>query len=263
MHLQLRKMLVQSHDALFGARARYVRYYASEQWHSRRTPMEWLRVRLHFALDKVLDRVPAKVSEPYLTHIPVLLAIAMAIPVRRVLELGCGRFSTLTFLDHDNFPCLERVDSVENDSSWADQVQAMANNDERLRMHVIDGAVADSLSEFNLHSYDVIFIDDALTREERSRTITTIGAANPAQALTVIHDYDMPVYRRAASGFKHHYRFTALYPNTGVAWCERPFSLKPLQETERLVRKARQLGRIPIDSLAAVAFFKEASLRER
>jgi len=254
--IRLKRALSKFHDTLFGQRRKYLRYYASEQWNSRRGAMEWLSVRFHYALDRVSGRVPPKSGDAYLTHMPVLLALGRSLEVKRVLELGCGRFSTLTFMDRDHFPVLERLDSVENDKDWAAQVVALSGDDGRLNMHVVEGAVAESLSGFDLDTYDLIFIDDALTRDERVRTIRTVGAALPKHAIVVIHDYDMLVYRKAARCFRHRYRFTALYPNTGIAWNEPRFQPDRIETVDRWLHQARRDGRVPGDPDEAAAYFK-------
>src|ERR1044071_885749 len=43
----------------------------------------------------------------YATHIPILIGLARLREIRRVLEFGCGRYSTLTFLKASAFPHLE------------------------------------------------------------------------------------------------------------------------------------------------------------
>lgn len=203
-----------------------------------------------------MDRVPPKCGDSYLTHLPVLVAVARSTPIRRVLELGAGFYSTLSFLDRECFPDLDQIDSLENNKEWADKIALESGYDARLRMHAVKEPLANVLDQFDLDSYDLIFVDDALTREERARTIATIAAAKPMRPLVVIHDYDMPVYRKSASCFRSSYRFTALYPNTGVVSNSSILGADLLARVDHVVRKARQSGFMPDNPSEAAAFLK-------
>src|SRR5450759_2469319 len=75
----------------------------------------------------------------YATHVPYLTGIAKLAEVRRVVEFGCGEYSTLTFLDREVFPALERLDSFEDDPQWIEKVRVMAAGDKRMRLMLQEG----------------------------------------------------------------------------------------------------------------------------
>jgi hypothetical protein len=152
----------------------------------------------------------------YATHIPILIGLARLREVRSVLEFGCGRYSTLTFLNALAFPHLERLHSIENDDSWAQTIQEAAGNDPRWRLQLVEGEIAESVADLDLESFDLILIDDSKTSEQRAATIRAIAAREPKHPWIVIHDFEFGEYRRAASAFQHRHRFRAYNPETGV-----------------------------------------------
>jgi hypothetical protein len=251
------RKLKASISLFFGSRVKYQRYYSRENWHEGAISYsELINVRVQYLIDRLMGRVPPKCADSYLTHLPVLVAMSRSRPILRVLELGSGLYSTLTFLDREYFPDLNHIDSLENYKEWADKIVMESGQDDRLKMHAVDQPLADVLDQFNLDAYDLIFVDDALTREERARTISKIASAKPTRPVIIIHDYDMPVYRRAAGSFRSTYRFTALYPNTGVASNSSVLGTDLLARVDHVVRKARQSGLIPDNPLEAADFLK-------
>jgi hypothetical protein len=158
---------------------------------------------------------PARARNDYATHVPILIGVARIREIRSVLEFGCGRYSTLTFLNHSAFPDLERVQSVENDASWAETIREVTQ-DQRWRLQLVDGEIAESVSLLDLEAFDLILIDDSKTSAQRKATIRAIASRWPQRAWIVIHDYEVEEYRKAARGFKHRYTFKAYNPQTGL-----------------------------------------------
>ena len=152
----------------------------------------------------------------YATHIPVLIGLAKLREIRNVLEFGCGHYSTLTFLNRDCFPRVERLHSIENDDSWASKIEEAAQQDPRWSLHVVNGEIRESIADLDLETYDLILIDDSKTSAQRAATIRAIARKQPQHAWIVIHDFEVDEYREAASGFKHRHRFRAYNPETGV-----------------------------------------------
>lgn len=152
----------------------------------------------------------------YATHIPILIGLARLREIRNVLEFGCGRYSTLTFLNASAFPQLERLQSIENDDSWGATVQEAAQHDPRWTLRSVNGEIADSVTELDLESFDLILIDDSKTSAQRAATIRAIAAKQPQRPWIVIHDFEVEEYRHAASDFEHRHRFRAYNPETGV-----------------------------------------------
>ena len=117
-------------------------------------------------------------ATPYATHMPVLIALAVVVRPRRVLELGSGPFSTSLFLDKDVFPDLETLVSYEDDEEWAPVVMDALGTATRLDFRMVD-EVREAVPVADLDSFDLIFIDDSRTAGERSQTIRTVAAARP------------------------------------------------------------------------------------
>lgn len=149
---------------------------------------------------------------------PILIGLARIREIRNVLELGCGYYSTLTFLNRSAFPHLERLQSVENDASWAETLSEVGKNDRRWTLDLVAGEIAESISTLDLEAFDLILIDDSKTAAQRAETIRTVGAKSPSRPWIVIHDYEVDEYRRAASGFRQKYSFKAYNPWTGLVW---------------------------------------------
>jgi precorrin-6B methylase 2 len=150
----------------------------------------------------------------YATHIPILIGLARLRAIRRVLEFGCGHYSTLTFLNTSAFPDLERLHSIENDDAWATTIQEAAKDDPRWTLQLVSGEICESIPD--LESFDLILIDDSKTSAQRAATIRAVAAKQPQHPWIVIHDFEVDEYRDAASAFKHRHRFRAYNPETGV-----------------------------------------------
>jgi len=152
----------------------------------------------------------------YATHIPILIGLARIRQIRSVLEFGCGRYSTLTFLNRTAFPHLERLHSIENDDSWAATIQQIAQEDRRWSLQLAEGEISETVSNLDLESFDLILIDDSKTSAQRAATIRAVGLKQPERPWIVIHDFEVEEYRRAASGFRYRHCFRAYNPETGV-----------------------------------------------
>jgi hypothetical protein len=153
----------------------------------------------------------------YATHVPVLIGLARLREIRNVLEFGCGYYSTLTFLNRAAFPNLETLESVENDSEWAESIHATAKQDARWTLKLVGGEIADSVSALDLEKFDLILIDDSKTSAQRVATIRTVARKQLQHPWTVIHDFEIEEYREAAVGFRQRHRFRAYNPETGLA----------------------------------------------
>jgi hypothetical protein len=173
----------------------------------------------------------------YATHVPILIGLASIHEIRSVLEFGCGYYSTLTFLNRAAFPHLKRLQSVENDASWAETIQEVANDDERWVLKLVDGEIADSISHLNLEAFDLILIDDSKSSAQRAATIRAIAACRPKRPWIVIHDYEVEEYRSAARGFEQRYAFRTYTPQTGLV-CNKAVELESLL---RLLKENKNL----------------------
>ncbi len=166
----------------------------------------------------------------YATHVPVLIGLARMREIRSVLELGCGHYSTLTFLNRVAFPHLERLHSIENDAAWATALREEVKHDDRWTLNLVNGEISENLKALDLESFDLLLIDDSQTSVQRIATIRTVAARQPQHPWIAIHDFEFADYQQAASGFRHRFRFRAYNPETGLLWnnANRPVNPKSL-----------------------------------
>lgn len=183
-----------------------------------------------------------RATNDYATHLPILVGLARSVEVRSVLELGCGKYSTLTFLNRDVFPDLELLDSYETDPVWAATIRTATNTDSRSTLKLVDGLIADSLVHTNLEAYDLIFVDDSENADDRTKTIKYLVERRPRRPFVVLHDFEVAEYAKIAKSFRHRYPFRVFNPETGVLWEERPLNRKPFKQIDTVLRKyARKL----------------------
>lgn len=177
--------------------------------------MQQLTTRSWRKLKSVLAPLPPRAPNDYATHVPVLIGLASLRRIERVLELGCGRYSTKTFLNRAAFPDLRELHSVENDRGWAEAMSAETKADTRAKLHVTTAAICDAVSSFDLESFDLILVDDSKTANERAATIRSLSAFHPSNPWLLIHDYEVAEYQRACVAFKCRFAFKAYNPQTG------------------------------------------------
>ena len=201
------------------------------------------RIKNHFAplrLRAKLFSTP-RARNDYATHVPILIGLARLREIRSVLEFGCGYYSTLTFLNRAAFPHLERLQSVENDATWAETIHEAARSDERWTLRLVRGDIADSVRPLDLEAFDLILLDDSKNSAQRSATIRAVAGKQPQHPWIVIHDFEVDEYRRAAAGFKQRYAFKAFNPATGVV-CNSRNSVSQWKLLDRTIKtRARTL----------------------
>ena len=159
-----------------------------------------------------------RATKDYATHLPVLVGLAQSFKIIRVLELGCGDFSSLTFLNRNIFPCLTHLTSLETNEIWLERISKKLAEDSRFNPISLRSSMADGLEQVNLEEFDLVFVDDSMTAEDRKRTIETIYNKKPDRPFIVIHDFEVNEYRLAAKNFESRYIFKGLTPQTGVVW---------------------------------------------
>jgi hypothetical protein len=167
-------------------------------------------------IKSVLYPLPPRARNDYATHVPVLIGLASLRRIERVLELGCGNYSTTTFLNRAAFPHLKELRSLENDPRWAKTMRLAVANDARCTIAFTRSPVAVAVSTLDLDYFDLIFVDDSATSEQRTATIRTLSALYPKNPWTLIHDFEYHDYQRAAAGFVHRFIFNAYNPETGL-----------------------------------------------
>ena len=157
-----------------------------------------------------------RAENDYATHVPILLGLARMREIKSVLEFGCGRYSTLTFLNRAAFPHLEQLHSIENDSAWSETVNSLAKHDDRWTLQLVNGEIANAVSNVDLERFDLILIDDSKTSAERAATICAVAKKRPQRPWIAIHDFEVGEYQEAASAFQRRYKFRAYTPKTGL-----------------------------------------------
>ncbi len=182
--------------------------------------------------------MPRRSSQPYATHIPVLLAINSIARVENVLELGCGEHSTATFLDHVAFPRLRRLESLENDAQWYAAIRARLT-DRRLHLRLVSGEMRAAVAALDCIDHDVVFVDDSTKRHLRAATLREVVRRCGPSTIVVVHDFESREYQRAANGMRHVVTFDALNPNTGVAWNDAQIDTRALKAANRVIRRHR------------------------
>jgi predicted O-methyltransferase YrrM len=191
------------------------------------------RLRWH-KLKRALHPMPLRARNDYATHVPVLIGLAAMRRVERVLEFGCGNYSTRTFLNRDAFPDLKELQSVENDRTWAEQMRSAVCDDARCVVSFVDGAISEAVKRFDLESFDLILIDDSKNAAERAATIRAVFDAGIERPWVVVHDYEVFDYQNAAAAFKHRRTFKAYNPHTGVVFNSTPQN--DLKTLDKLIR---------------------------
>ena len=171
-----------------------------------------------YRLSRLLDgRRPSRSRMDYATHLPILVGLSQSLRVKRVLELGSGKYSTSTFLDKNLFRELTQLDTFDTDASWASQVREWTKGDPRMTLRLTLGPMCQVVQGIDLSGYDLVFIDDSTTVDERAATIKCIAEKQTAR-LAVIHDFEIPEYRRSCKMFRNKYEVRGLNPSTGVVW---------------------------------------------
>lgn len=191
--------------------------------------MQQLTERSWRKLKSVLQPLPRRAENAYATHVPILIGLAAIRPIRRVLEFGCGHYSTKTFLQRSAFPDLKELHSVENDAGWAETMRDAVKEDRRCVVTVANGAMCDAVEKFDVESFDLILVDDSTNAEQRAATIRALSGVHPLNPWLVIHDFEVEEYRRASSAFKQRFTFKAYNPQTGlISNSDLPNELKTL-----------------------------------
>jgi hypothetical protein len=132
----------------------------------------------------------------YFSHLPVLRAVGACAMIRSVLEFGAGMYSTPLFLDRETFPNLEKLQCVEHNPEWVRFISNdFTGNDHRV-------AWCDDHPSWNINSYDLIFVDDGETIEERVDTLSRV-CKSLGYPLMVVHDWRYKEYQSVVAKSLH------------------------------------------------------------
>lgn len=156
-------------------------------------------------------------ANPYATHVPVLIGLAIILKPKRIVEFGSGIYSTLTFLNNAVFTELTQFDSYENDRQWFMHVVELVPKEHQTSLHLTEGAVHSVVEASALQGYDLIFVDDSRNSLQRAETIERIVECQTSSPI-LIHDFEHKIYQKATKNVSHMFIFSALNPNTGIVW---------------------------------------------
>jgi len=176
------------------------------------------------------------------SHIPVFVLLAQLRPIRRLLELGSGCFSSPMFQDDVVFPDLTHLDVLENGEAWyyeAVRREFFTDPWPGCRLHYEEGVPMAKLAApfLHYHDYDVVFIDDSVTVDARVDTIAFVTSQTRAP-IVVAHDFEEPSYRDAVQGDWRRSVFTHATPHTAVLWRERFVNLDELDRYHETITRA-------------------------
>ena len=188
-----------------------------------------------------------RAANPFATHIPILIGLAYLYEVRRILEFGCGNYSTRLFLDRRIFPNLEQLLSYENEHDWHKKFAATLQNDERANLCYVHGSMASVVASVPFDEYQLVFIDDSGVIPERVKTIRQVLAHRSTQNIVIIHDFQTGDYYNATTNTQHRYVFDALNPYTGIVWWDAPISISSLGRINKLV--AAHMNLLDLDDI--------------
>jgi predicted O-methyltransferase YrrM len=149
-------------------------------------------------------------QSPFATHIPLLKALGHEIET--VLELGAGIYSTSLFLNRLWYPHLHQLVSVEQKAEWI--VEA---DDPRHQVFLTPEPIEPLLDTLNLNQFDLIFVDNSDSGQRRCDTLRYV-ASRCDRSIVVAHDYDIPSYCEAATGFAHGIIDDRQKPYTALLW---------------------------------------------
>jgi hypothetical protein len=195
-----------------------------------------LRNLVRSAHKKAFGPAPRAVKD-YATHLPVLIGLAQSVRIEKVLELGCGEFSSKAFLNSRIFPSVAELTSLETDGMWLEKVSAELQQDSRFKPRLITRLMAEGIKEVDLEEFDLVFVDDSTSVDERRQTIQRISEKQPVHPFIVIHDFEVGEYRNAAKDFKYRHTFRALTPQTGIVWNRSDRELPALRELDRTIKQ--------------------------
>jgi len=177
-------------------------------------------------IPKIISRISSffcpklakKSSNPYATHLPILIGITKLFKIKRVLELGSGDYSTPVLLNRTWFPDLEHLTSLEDDPKWACKLREQLKPDNRFQLIEVDTSISSVIKNIELREFDMIFVDNSVVEIERANTLLHLSASNLLETIVLIHDYEVMSYQRATDLFANRFSFFAFNPITGLVW---------------------------------------------
>ena len=151
---------------------------------------------------------------PYATHIPILTYLLHTLKPQNILEYGGGDFSTSLFLDHETFPSVKQLTTVEDNKDWSDRLNNKFGGNPRWRLAYVNPRDKYDL-RIKLNNFDFIFIDDCLLPEDRAKTVDFV-IQNTDDATIIVHDFEKRKLNATRKLAKYTYVSNFWKPQTGI-----------------------------------------------
>lgn len=192
---------------------------------------------LNFLYSKIYEKFIFKLStrskNSFITHYPILVLMCRILKIKKIVEFGSGKNSTLNFSNKKIFPYTNQITSYEDNLIWYKKIKKLIKN-KKINYHYTS-KISKIIRRLDLEKFDLIFIDNSMDSLERIETIKNIGKKNLSKTIIVLHDFEYYPYREATKGFNFSYRFSALNPNTGVVWNNKKLNMDKLKKIEELI----------------------------
>jgi len=146
--------------------------------------------------------VDRRVGDAYGSHIPILIGLAKIFEIEKVIEFGCGLYSTPTFLNCGAFPELYSLLSIDDNQKWIDK---LGITDERVQFSL-------SVDDLDFSDIDLVFVDDSVARRLSSIKLVS----NLQNCILVFHDLEDRTYGRATRNIQGLFTFRIFNPFTGA-----------------------------------------------
>lgn len=174
-----------------------------------------------------------KHAMPYTTHLAVLMGVAKAKKPKKVLELGSGLNSTPYFGDSSCFPTVQQVISYEDDPAWYENVSKAVKSKGKIDLRFVI-SIPENVCLLVSNEYEMIFIDDSTSAEQRQKTIAgTLRCASP-EAIIVVHDFENRNYQNTVRLPWKSVVYSSWKPFTGVIYQNKNLDT-PLAKLKKLI----------------------------
>lgn len=171
------------------------------------------------------------------THIPVLVALSKFVEPLTILECGPGD-STRVFLNPRIYPSLVRLDTLENGPPfYKREVEEIINEDLRCRLHYDTQDMVSLLSNYDIPTYDIIYLDDSTTLQARVKTIQYVTHNAVGNTIIVIHDFEHIPYQKAVHPSCQQIVFDFTTPYTGILCMNPSFDLNLIRKYNFIMKE--------------------------
>ena len=183
--------------------------------------------------EKFIFKLSPRSKNSFITHYPILVLICRIFKIKKVIEFGSGKNSTMNLSNKNIFPYSNQIVSYEDNLIWYKKMKKLVKN--KKINYVYTNKISKVINKLKLDKFDLIFIDNSMDSLERIETIKNIGKKKLSKAIIVLHDFEYYPYREATKGFNFSYRFSTLNPNTGVMWNNKKLKMDTLKKIDELL----------------------------